>query len=163
MNVFYVDKNPVTAAEMMIDKHVVKMILETCQLLCSAWHMTSELYTPPYKLTHKNHPSAIWCRYCKENYIWLCKLGIELCKEYTYRYKKTHKCQSYIQTLSENIPELSDKPFTQPTQAMPDIYKCNDSILAYQQYYFFEKANLLTWKNREVPDFILEIKSFFEN
>ena len=36
MNIFYLDKNPVVAAQMSCDKHVVKMILESAQMLCSA-------------------------------------------------------------------------------------------------------------------------------
>ena len=36
MNIFYVDKNPETAAKMMCDKHIIKMILESAQMLCTA-------------------------------------------------------------------------------------------------------------------------------
>jgi len=36
MNVFYLDRNPITAAQMHCDKHVVKMILEYAQLLSTA-------------------------------------------------------------------------------------------------------------------------------
>ena len=36
MNIFYLDKDPVKAAEMSCDKHVVKMILESAQMLCTA-------------------------------------------------------------------------------------------------------------------------------
>lgn len=70
MNIFILDTNPKIAAQYHVDKHVVKMILETAQLLCSAhWLNGSEA---PYKLTHKNHPCAIWTRECVENYNWLC-------------------------------------------------------------------------------------------
>ena len=36
MNIFYVDRDPVKAAQMMCDKHIVKMILESAQMLCTA-------------------------------------------------------------------------------------------------------------------------------
>ena len=85
MNIFFLHILPQICAEMHIDKHVVKMILETTQLLCSAHYMANEnntpIYTPCYKLTHKNHPSSIWTRESKENYKWLCELGKELCKD----------------------------------------------------------------------------------
>ena len=36
MNIFYLDRDPVIAAQMMCDKHVVKMILESAQMLSTA-------------------------------------------------------------------------------------------------------------------------------
>lgn len=57
MNIFYLSRDPVLCAEMHCDKHVVKMILETAQLLSTAhWELGS---TAPYKPTHKNHPLAL--------------------------------------------------------------------------------------------------------
>ena len=80
MNIFVLDENPQVAAQMHNDKHVVKMILETAQLLCGVHHMVGGDYDIPYKLSHKNHPCAIWVRQCIENYIWLCDLGLSLCE-----------------------------------------------------------------------------------
>lgn len=102
MNIFVLDENPQVAAKMHNDKHVVKMILESAQLLCGVHHMTDPLTTEqvPYKLSHKNHPCSIWARQCVENYIWLCDLGLSLCEEYTYRYGKRHKSQDVIEWLS---------------------------------------------------------------
>jgi len=167
MNIFFLHLIPAICAKMHVDKHVIKMILETTQLLCSAHHMTEgNKYVPCYKLTHKNHPSAIWTRASKANYIWLCELGVELCKEYTYRYGKIHKCQEYIYDLQKNIPDLPDLEFTQPTQAMPDMYKGDDSIEAYRTYYFFDKTRMLSWKgkiaSREEPEWITELRDMFE-
>lgn len=147
------------------DKHVIKMILETCQLLCSVHHMSESTYEPCYKLTHKNHPSAKWTRSSKGNYEWLCKLGIELCKEYTYRYGKTHKCETYIYDLTNNIPPIPDKGFTTPAQAMPEIYKDSDAVEAYRQYYFFEKQPIHSWSGkingRDQPEWIKELYTLF--
>lgn len=146
---------------MHVDKHVIKMILETCQLLCSAVHMTNA-YEPPYKLTHKNHPSSIWTRESINNYKWLCELGKELCYEYTFRYGKIHKCQEYIENLSENPPPLPTYPFTPPPKVMPDIYKlCDDPVLSYRNYILYEKTKLLSWKgkiaSREIPSWVREV------
>lgn len=170
MNIFYLHHDPRICARMHVSKHVIKMVLEVTQLLCSAWHMIDpdhEMYEPVYKLTHKNHPSAIWTRASTANYEWLCQLGMELCKEYTYRYKKTHKCEQYIHDLYENTPPLPDKPFTQPTPAMPDTYKYKDSIEAYRSYYFFDKYRMHSWKgkynSREPPKWIIEMYELFED
>lgn len=150
------------------DKHVIKMILETCQILCSSWHSVDpehKIYKPCYKLTHKNHPCSVWARTSKANYEWLCALGLELCKEYTYRYGKTHKCEEYITTLSKNIPTLSDIGFTKPAQAMPEMYKDDDAVEAYRQYYFFEKEHMFSWKgklrSRNPPSWITNMQSLF--
>jgi len=152
MNIFYLDKEPKLCAQYHVDKHVVKMILETAQLLSTThWVLGGE---GPYKQTHKNHPSAIWARSNKSNYTWLCELGMELCKEYTHRYGKTHKTQQHIEWLSTNIPNIPDGKFTQPTLAMPEQYKSEDHIKSYQLYYVKDKSHLHSWKNRETPEFI---------
>ena len=164
MNIFFLHMIPYICAEMHCDKHVVKMVLETCQLLCSAWHMVDPehgIYKPPYKLAHKNHPCSIWTRQSIDNYKWLCELGIELSKEYTYRYGKIHKCQEYIEELSKNIPPIPDIGLTKCPQAMPDIYKDEEVTVAYRHYYFFEKCRMLVWKNREQPYWIKDFHDMF--
>lgn len=163
MNIFFLHMNPTLCALYHVDKHVVKMILETCQLLCSVHYMVLSPYIPPYKLTHKNHPCAIWARNSLANYIWLVELGKALCEEYTYRYNKIHKCQQILFQLENNLPPISDIGFTPPAQAMPDVYKDQDAIEAYRQYYFFGKNDLLSWKKRDIPHWIQEIKMIFEN
>lgn len=162
MNIFYLHAIARICAQMHVDKHVVKMILETCQMLSTTHHVTKSEYTPPYKETHKNHPCTIWVRSSVDNYKWLTELGLELCKEYTFRYGKTHKCEAYIKDMAKNTPPLPNKGFTPPAQAMPDMYKCEDPVDAYRHYYFFEKHSLLVWKKRYVPKWIIEIKNLFE-
>jgi hypothetical protein len=147
---------------MHVDKHVVKMILESCQLLCTTHHVVCSTYKPPYKPTHKNHPSTVWVRESKSNYEYLVNLGKALCKEYTYRYGKIHKCQSYIEELGNNIPSIPDIGFTTPAMAMPDIYKSNNPVESYRAYYFFEKSNIHSWKKRSVPKWIIETQNMFQ-
>ena len=150
MNIFVLDKNPTRCAQYHCDKHAVKMILEGVQLLCGAhWSLGSEA---PYKLSHKNHPCSIWARECLENYIWLCDLTMELCKEYTYRYGKTHKSQEILEWCMTNIPNLNEKGQITPfALAMPDEYKVECPVESYRNYYMGAKDNLASWKNREKP------------
>jgi hypothetical protein len=156
MNIFFLHYDPKTCAQLHANKHIVKMCIETAQLLCSAHHMTNSDYKAHYKLSHKNHPCAVWTRSSLSNYKWLCDLGIELCKEYTFRYEKIHKCQPIIEELSWNFPDIEDIGFTSPKQCMPDMYKDEDPVEAYRQYYIFDKSHIHQWKKREVPDFIQE-------
>lgn len=150
MNIFVLDKDPKQCAIYHNDKHCIKQLLETAQLLCGVhWVEGGEA---PYKLSHKNHPSAIWARECVENYIWLCDLGLELCNEYTYRYGKRHKSQDIIEWCLLNVPNIPEKGDITPfALAMPDECKVGDAVASYRAYYMVEKRGFAVWKNREVP------------
>ena len=154
MNIFFLDLDPEECAKMHVNKHVVKMILEHLQLLCSVHHATESKFIPPYKLTHKNHPCSIWTRESLSNYKYLIQLTKELCKEYTYRYGKVHKCEQYLELLENNLPPIDDIGFTKPRQAMPNAYKEEDSVMAYRNYYFYDKKHIHAWKKREPPEWL---------
>ena len=150
MNIFFLDYDTQKCAKYHCDKHVVKMILETAQLLCGVhWVAGSEA---PYKLSHKNHPCSIWARKSLSNYLYLCDLGLELCKEYTFRYGKKHKTQQIIEWCLINKPNINDIDFTTPPKAMPDEFKVDCVIESYRNYYRVAKASFATWKNRVIPD-----------
>jgi hypothetical protein len=145
MNIFYLSTDPEKAAKYMYNKHVVKMILESAQLLCTA-HVISdgENADVPYKVTHKNHPSAIWARESISNYKWLYDHMIALGEEYTKRYGKKHltilKCSGVLSKAPANVikTELTPMP-----QCMPDQYKVpGNSVEAYWNYYEAEKVNV---------------------
>jgi hypothetical protein len=151
MNIFYLDHNTTKCAQYHNDKHVVKMILETAQLLCGAHWATGG--TAPYKPTHLNHPCAIWTRTNIENYKWLCDLGIKLCWEYNKRYLKTHKTYDIILWCCDNPPSLMNGKFFDPPMAMPDVCKIgNNVILSYRNYYMMEKRSFSKWKNGIIPE-----------
>ena len=156
MNIFFLDENPTLSAKYHVDKHVVKMILETAQLLCSVHHVTDQATDQvtdqvPYKLSHKNHPCAIWARESLSNYLYLCELGLELGKEYTYRYGKRHKSIEVIEWCIVNKPNIPDIGFTTPARAMPDEFKVDSVVESYRNYYMGAKSDLASWKNREKP------------
>ena len=152
MNIFVLDWDVKKCAQYHNNKHVVKMILETAQLLCGVHHMTDHANDQvPYKLSHKNHPCAIWARKSLTNYLWLCELGLELSKEYTHRYGKRHKSQDVIEWCIENKPNISDGGFTEPARAMPEQYKVKSVVESYRNYYNGEKVSFSKWKNRQTP------------
>ncbi len=179
MNIFYLSRNPVECAQMHNDKHTIKMILESAQLLSTAhrvldgtetvglsqsgrkkkiWKLANdELDTHLYSATHNNHPSAIWVRQSKNNYVWLFDLFCSLIAEYRYRYGKVHKCASMIDTLA-NIPNNTpDIEFTEPTPAMDEKYKVfGNSIESYRNYYREGKKHLASWSgkinSRNIPE-----------
>lgn len=153
MNIFFLDKDPKKCAVLHNDKHVVKMILETAQLLCGAhWTTGSEA---PYKLSHANHPCSKWVREDLNNYLWLCQLGLNLCWEYHHRYGKTHKSYEIIIWCCDNHPNIPDNRFTSPALAMPDEYKvANNPVLSYRNYYVNTKKHFSKWTKRNVPEWI---------
>jgi len=140
MNIFYLHKDPVIAAKVQYNKHVVKMILESAQMLCTAHHHYDENTDVPYKKAHYNHPSTIWTRQNKNHYRWLFNHMIALGDEYTARYGKIHlsisKCFLPLYRYPVGMP---DSVFKQPPQCMPDEYKDECSIKAYWNYYIGEK------------------------
>lgn len=151
MNIFILDLDVKKCAQYHVDKHVVKMILETAQLLCGVHWVTETLHSIPYKLSHKNHPCSIWSRESLSNYLYLCELGLELCNEYTYRYGKRHKSQDVIEWCLVNKPKIKDIGFTEPAKAMPDEYKVKSVVESYRNYYMGAKSDFAKWKNREKP------------
>ena len=156
MNIFYLDKDCVTSAQYHTDKHVVKMILEYSQLLCTAHRLLDDdVDYRLYRATHKNHPSAKYVRYTDSNYKFVYRMFTALCDEYTYRYGKVHltdtKLRELLKTPPKNIPVGQ---MTRMPQAMPDEFKCCDSIIAYRNYYRIAKQHLHTWTKRAVPQFI---------
>ena len=179
MNIFYLHNSPEICAEMHVDKHCVKMILETAQLLSTAhrvldgtetvglsqsgrkakrWTLPDDRESILYSATHINHPSAIWARRSMDNYVWLHSLLNSLCKEYTYRYGKIHKCEhtGLVEALARVPGNITDTGFTEPTPAMPDQYKVpGNSVKSYHNYYNGEKTRMFSWKNRNAPKWII--------
>ena len=83
MNIFVLDRHPVTAAQLQCDRHVVKMVLESAQMLCTSINMLGG--QAQYKTAHVNHPCSVWARETLGNFLWLYDHGMALAKEYTHR------------------------------------------------------------------------------
>ena len=173
MNIFYVDKDPVKAAQMLLDKHVVKMILESAQMLCTVKRVLDgkeyfdttkngrkikrwKLDNPNeeaiiYKAGWLNHPSTQWVFQSAYNYIWLYRHMMALNEEYKRRYNHTEDHLT-IQKLGQllSVPPKNAKlnvKGTDATPAMPDECKVpGDSVASYRNYYIMKKQRFATWK-----------------
>jgi hypothetical protein len=148
MNIFVLDRDPRLAAEYHCDKHVIKMILETAQLLSAAHHVLDGEKPGLYKLTHKNHPCSLWTRESRENYFWTLNLGLWLLYEYEKRYGKTHKTSEVMERLKTAPKNTPYGRLTTFAQAMPEIYQREDAVEAYRTYYIAEKAPICKWKTQ---------------
>jgi hypothetical protein len=200
MNIFYLSNDPIICAQQHVNRHVIKMILEYCQLLSTAhrildgkleiklqpnksgkikkkkyYLLENECFDDEYSIpkelqrsyllnqkccahSHINHPSGVWVRKSKANYLWLVSLLEELHKEFLFRYPgkpdKAHKTYKlYFEFLKNPPKNIKDDVFTEPTPAMPDRYKVeNDSIQSYKNYYKNDKLKMASWKNRDIPE-----------
>ena len=157
MNIFYFYPCPTLSAQAQPDKMLVKMPLETAQMLSTAHReLDGDEYADAnnlYKRAYWNHPCTIWARETKENYLWLYKHFIALGNEYHYRYQKRHaslvKLSYPLGMPPKNIPEGD---LTPPALAMPDQYKTKDPVESYRNYCIAEKTYAQWNKNRPKPN-----------
>jgi hypothetical protein len=176
MNIFYIDANPIEAAIMMVDKHVVKMILETTQLLSTAhrvldgdecvgqtktgrkvkrWVLSDSREQELYSATHVNHPSAVWCRQSVANYLWLYEHLKALHYEYTYRYGKVHACSRLMDTLRFYPQKMMKQEWTpMPSCMAPEYIISDDPLTNYRNYYKIGKSQMHKWTKRQAPEWI---------
>lgn len=175
MNLFVLDLDPKLAAQAHCDKHVVKMVLETAQLLSTAHaHFGEAVYDEAlnsfviqglraYKPTHKNHPCAVWVRETAGNYRWALALLEALLSEYQLRYgdsaKKRHKTWEILPALQNPPKAIEHKNFMTPfVTAMPEIYRSDDVVKAYRMYYCAEKFKMSAYKLNNRPEWFAEMK-----
>ena len=169
MNIFVLDEDHAKCAEYHCDKHVGKMILESCQLLSTAHHVIDKGSAKEgiYKATHIWHPCAVWCRETINNYLWLYDLTNHLSKEFTKRFGKVHLSWKKLERLLQIPPKrmfdnATAKTFN-PTPhplCMPDEYKVeNDAVQSYRNYYVNEKKDFAQWNHSETPDWWRDVNS----
>ena len=151
MNIFFLDANPKNAAQMQCDKHVVKMVLETAQMLSTA--ARAQGHDIGYKSAYPKHPMTLWVGESPDNFAWTMIHGLELCKEYTFRYNRTHATEKIINDLYD-VCKGDYMKKTEPPQCMPDKYKSKSYIQAYRNYYLGDKKRFAKYTNRETPDFM---------
>ena len=181
MNIFFIDSDPVKAAQAHVDRHVVKMIVETAQILSTAhrlldgeltvvdtitkkgkkrkkkiWRLPDGRDNILYHATHVNHPSCVWTRESVSNYLWLVELFYALCDEYTHRYGKVHKTFTKL-AYEIQSPPLNLKNFdSTPIHLAMDreFIISDDAIENYRNYYRIGKKSMHKWKNREAPEWL---------
>lgn len=186
MNIFAVDKNPAVSAINLCDKHVLKMIVESCQILSTthrildgyvtyAPHISGklkkihklldlELETKLCKSVMWNHPCVVWVRESTSNYTWLSEHNLALCREYEQRYGKIHSMQPLATLLYERLPNnIPIDELTEFVQIMPNQYKMSNPVLGYRYYYCYEKSRFAKWKLGNVPNWYMNLCSMKEH
>ena len=158
MNIFHLHKDPKICAEYHCDKHVVKMILETAQMLSTAIneHSMGIAQDRLYKPAYPKHPMTLWVGTNRNNFMYAHNLGKELLNQYTLRYGKVHKSKRIYDNIdeSEYYEVIPDKKFTRPPLCMPDEYKCDDYVQAYRNYYIGDKKRFARYTSVDTPEFM---------
>ena len=176
MNLFILSLIHSKCAEWMFDKHISKMIIEAVQMLSTGkWILDPEDIEIKglkiYKCCHVNHPTTIWIRRSRENYIWTLLMVEAMHNEWKYRYghphEKMHSSYLVAIELAKNMPRKDQFPeegLTPFALAMPVEYKpaeytnLEDAVEAYRKYYQSpDKQRFASWKNRDQPEwYVLE-------
>ncbi len=178
MNIFALSENPSTAAKWHCDKHVVKMIVESAQMLSTAhrmldgtetrrpsstgktmskyWELDDNREDVLYKAVHIGHPCTVWTMQSHENYNWHYSLFNELCKEYTHRYNKVHASQTKLmdslKKLPKNIKKSAMQPWPLAMGSNPECINYDDPITSYRAFYQTKQARFpMVWTKRKTP------------
>jgi hypothetical protein len=166
MNIFFVDKSPQIAAQMLCNAHVRSQIKESLDMLCTA-HYIAGLDDPRmYPPTHKHHPCTKWLLVNTRNYQWLYEHLRELFKEYKLRWGNADHREHMLEVV-QPIPDGCQYSWggdiSVPPAVVADDLKpkrneptYNDVINAYRAYYNREKRHLHRWMVRDKPDWITE-------
>lgn len=166
MNLFLLDTNPTACARAHCDKHVVKMTLESAQILCSAhWLADGFVGEGWYGLTHKGHPVVRWAAANVQHYRVVYAQFAALAAEYEYRYGREHLSWCKLGKVLEEPPQFID--YGAPVGyvlCMPEEYwggpskyvaRLDTAVAAYRRYYRGEKQRMFKWTGRDVPDWLL--------
>ena len=170
MNIFVLHKDPRIAASMMCDKHVVKMIVETNQLLSAVldlnykpelitekdekgYHVSKQLGLASYPIAHRKHGCTLWAAEARDNYRWLLRHLQWMCYEYYKRYGKIHSLENRLMIYrgQEQHLNFKRKTMTPFYQGMPDDVKDKDVVKAYRDYYNKYKFTFAKWKDYNIP------------
>ena len=161
MNMFFLDSDPIKAAQQYCDTHNSKIILEIAQCLCTALWVNG--IEAPYKPTHKNHPVSKWTRNTRENWQWTLDHVKALLEEKIKRTNVGHKSYSVIESIKDIPIPFPSSGLEKFPVCIADDKKCrqdqrfteSDPVLCYKLYYIYDKAEIAKWKNSEIPNWFL--------
>jgi len=149
MNIFIVSKDPIAAARMLCDRHIVNQPRESCVMLCNGWPDGAA----PYKKGWTAHPCTVWTLENRSNYSWHLHHAMAMCDEYSYRYGKTHYCESVLEWCKDHYETLSLPlgDLTRFYEATGDVH-LSDPVASYREYIRKYKMGFSKWTRRPQPD-----------
>lgn len=182
MNLFLLDKDPVIAAQSQCNAHVVKMVVESAQMLSTAhrmldgnmsiergisktgrktsikrWELPDARENLLYKACHAGHPCTVWTMKSSNNYNWHWVHFAALCDEYTHRYGKVHKTDDLLRKVLRELPRsIAVGPLSSLPLAMgaaPECIDYSDPVGSYRKFYQTKQSRFkMVWTKREIPE-----------
>jgi hypothetical protein len=151
MNIFALSEEPGLAAQAHTDKHVVKMITESAQIMSTVLIGLGVEDERLYKETHQHHPCVRWAATNKENFFWLHSLLFELIKEYDYRWPANAglKFLRAREIADASLSYLHLLPLGQRTP-----FALHGTVAGYRRHYVANKLKSACWTRREPPKWI---------
>lgn len=150
------------------DRHVVKMITESVQMLVTAglannWIGSENLPCAPLSANMAKHPCTRWTCEHIHNFNYLTMLTYALCQEHQYRYPLSpqHAYYYWVRNLKlaltasqlgtmAPIPAkfaVAIKDSKQRSVSTPHL----EAVDIYRNYYVRDKHKFATWKRRVKP------------
>ena len=167
MNIFYLDRDPINAAQCLHDTHVRKMLIESAQMLANGYSLEQLEQAPKTKEGtvrrhyNLNHPCCKWTIENYEQFRWLQDYAVALTREYKFRFGKTHFTSSFItwSLYTEPTNIASYFGWSNPPQVMPEEFKQISTVYAYRSYYYTKMVNkagkrLDTWTRSNKPGWL---------
>jgi len=169
MNVFLLDEDPALCAQYTCDKHISIGILNTGYILSRVMRNRGIVYGFNVSDNRRTHPFVKWAESRDGNFLWLQQLGVELCKEFSYRYSSngshSHSSEhiirdTYLEEEKRNIrwkKEKCEVDIDNAPQCIPGYLKNGSTIKSYRDYYLIKKSHMLQYTKRNVPNWILDL------
>jgi hypothetical protein len=155
MNIFVSHINPIVSAHNLDDKRVVKMVVESAQILQTALHNNGFNELILVRPAWFNHPVVQWAGASRQNYNWLLHHLTSLIELYEEIYGRKHLYHNFPLQFGCTKDFIKDAPPTEFPNCT--LYKQHESIDAYQRHLVYKWKFLdkrkTTWKLREKPDF----------
>lgn len=168
MNVFFLDKHPERAANLLCDEHSNKMITESCQLLSSVYHMLDDPNKDNvYKLAHKNHPSAKWARQSEKSFLWLARHTQQLIKNYDRRFGKPkfNRAREIVSLSLSSPPSLlPDVPVLPAFFAFgnPEFPELHAKYTALKPQFGFYDLDFDVWRSDDPDETVEAYKTYYK-
>jgi hypothetical protein len=171
MNIFALAPTPQESARMHCDQHLHKMILESAQMVSTAFHARGFKLSWLYKPAYEKHPCTVWAATKISNVVWLLELAKELeviREELGHPYHSSSEiikfCYDYLQ---EEFGLCSDLLASPRIFCGPAFLKLQSKLLVeekYQLYYQYKHKQWLdtrqpmSYRNRPLPTFLSPFK-----
>ena len=143
MNIFAIESDAsggidwCASAKAQDNYRVVKMILESCQMLCTAINIQHGEQVTPYRNAHPKHPSTLWVRESAANFELLVEHTLAMLEEYTERFGRVHKCADVLERVVDlydaaRFPKQEETPLP---LCMPEEFKSDNIVDSYRRFY----------------------------